>query len=243
MEIIKLGAIDSTNSYMRQLCDKEGLDDFTVVMAEHQLNGRGQRGTSWESQKGKNLTCTVFKRLDKVPVNEAFVISMVTSIAIASALQALGVPKIRVKWPNDILSEDKKICGILIENIIKQHDVEASLIGIGINVNQIKFKNLPQAGSLMSILGKFIPVDEVLDAVLKQLQRKFNIFEAGDNFLLRMAYEGLLYRKDKPSSFRSPNGEIFPGYIKGVDPNGEIRIQLEDDVIKSFGMKEIQLLF
>lgn len=243
MPIIKLGAIDSTNSYMRQLCMDQELEDYTVVMAEHQLQGRGQRGTSWQSQKGKNLTCTVFKSVKGLMMEEAFQISMITSLAIADALKAMGLPKVRVKWPNDILSEDKKVCGILIENIVRQKGLEASLIGIGLNVNQTNFRGLPQASSLKSILGKFIPVDEVMDQVLKQLKKKFRTLEGGQRYPVVKAYENLLYRKGKPSSFKTPQGEIFPGFIQGIDTNGAIKIKLEDDIIKSFELKEIQLMF
>ena len=143
MHIIKLNAIDSTNSYLRQLCTKNKLEDYTIVTAKTQTKGRGQMGTFWHVQEGKNLTCSVFKRFDKFPVDHSFYISIVTSLAIVRALHRFNVPKLRVKWPNDILSEEKKICGILIENIVKQSQLEASVIGIGLNVNQSEFQNLP----------------------------------------------------------------------------------------------------
>ncbi|MBN4085510.1 biotin--[acetyl-CoA-carboxylase] ligase, partial [Flavobacteriaceae bacterium AH-315-B10] len=145
MRIIKLNAIDSTNSYLKQISSKEVIEDYTTVTANYQTHGRGQMGTIWNSEKAKNLMCSVFKDCTKVSIKNQFYISMVTSLAIVKTLQSFSVPKLSVKWPNDILSENKKVCGILIENVIKNNLFEASIIGIGLNVNQTEFKLLPNA--------------------------------------------------------------------------------------------------
>lgn len=243
MQIIKLSAIDSTNSYLKRLYQEKKLEDYTVVITEFQKKGRGQMGTNWQSEKGKNLTASVLKKDLHLNLDENFYVSMATSLAIYRALNHLGIPKIKVKWPNDILSEDKKICGILIENIVKKKKLEASVIGIGLNVNQTKFKGLPRASSLKLINGRHIPVDEVLKSILKFLKKEFRRIEEGDRYGIQQEYESLLYRINKPSSFKSKEGEIFAGFIKGVYETGEIKVLMEDEVLNSFGLKEIELMF
>lgn len=243
MHIIKLNAIDSTNSYLRELASKKPLEDFTVVITKHQTKGRGQIGAVWNSEKGKNLTCSVFKRNYCVSIDDQFYISMVTSLAIVKTLQLFQVPKLVVKWPNDILSEQKKICGILIENVIKYQDIEGSIIGIGLNVNQTQFQNLPFASSLKNLTGTLFDVEELLVGIVEQLKYYFNKLEQGKQDFIKRAYEALLFRRLKPSTFKDAEGSLFSGIIQGVNNNGTLQILLEDDVVKEFELKEIKLLY
>lgn len=243
MNIIKLSAIDSSNSYLRRLCAKSSQDDFTVVVAKHQTNGRGQRGTVWETEHGKNLTCSVFKRNDSVSVDYNFFISIVTSLAIIKTLQGFQTPKLFVKWPNDILSEQKKICGILIENVIKNNKIEGSIIGIGLNVNQTNFEKLPLASSILNLTGRWHNPEEVLTSIVTNMEFYFKQLKKGKHVYLKRAYEALLFRKNKPSTFKDAQGNLFTGYIKGVNTLGNLQVLLEDEVIKEYQFKEIQLLY
>jgi len=243
MHIIKLNAIDSTNSYLRELASKKPLEDFTVVITKHQTKGRGQIGSIWNSEKDKNLTCSVFKRNCCVSIDDQFYISMVTSLSIIKTLQLFQVPKLVVKWPNDILSEQKKICGILIENVIKHQDIEGSIIGIGLNVNQTQFPNLPSASSLKNLTGSLFDVEELLARIVEHLQYYFEKLEQGKHDFIKRAYEALLFRRNKPSTFKNYEGDLFSGFIQGVNNNGTLQILLEDDIVKEFELKEIQLLY
>ena len=148
MKLIKLDAIDSTNTFLKNLAVNVDLDDFTVASAKHQLSGKGQMGLEWVSEDNKNLTFSVFKRFERFSIENQFCISMIVSLSIHEVLSALRLSNINIKWPNDILSCDKKIGGVLIENKIKDKQIESSIIGIGLNVNQTVFKNLNQASSL-----------------------------------------------------------------------------------------------
>ncbi len=243
MNVIKLNAIDSTNTYLRELAAKRMLDDYTVVVTNYQTRGRGQRGASWSSQKGKNLMFSVFKRNCCVSVDDQFYISMVTSLAIIKTLQSFQVPKLAVKWPNDILSEQKKICGILIENVIKFNEIEGTIIGIGLNVNQTQFKNLPQASSILNLTGVIYNPEEFLTKIVTHLKFYFEKLEQGKQDFIKRAYEALLFRKNKPSTFQQKNGEILLGFINGVSTNGNLQVLTEDDIIKEFELKEIKLLY
>ncbi|MBO6879719.1 biotin--[acetyl-CoA-carboxylase] ligase [Winogradskyella sp.] len=243
MYIIKLDAIDSTNSHLKAMASVALPKDYTVVVAEHQTEGRGQMGTIWQTENGKNLTASVFKKMIGFKVSNQFYISMVVSLAICKVLKTFQIPKISIKWPNDILSADKKICGILIENVIKHNKFQGSVIGFGLNVNQKFFDNLPQASSMSLLTGVLYNKDEVLSKILKELQFYFKLLESQQFEQLKSEYEALLFRKDKPSTFSTSKDETFSGIIKGVSKSGKLKVWTEDEIIKTFDLKELTLLY
>jgi len=243
MNIIKLNAIDSTNSYLRQLSVTEAIEDFTIVVANYQTNGRGQMGTQWDSQASKNLMVSVFKDVSYLDLESHYYISKVVSISILEALKTFNIKNLKVKWPNDILSENKKIGGILIENVIKQNKLSATIIGFGININQTEFDHLPHASSMRLISGRVYVLEEVLQAILVKLQYNFKILEKNKFEILKKTYEKHLFRNDKPSTFRDAEGKLFSGYIKGVSNSGNLQVLVEDNIIKEFDLKAITLLY
>jgi len=243
MRIIKLSAIGSTNTFLREIRNAEPMEDYTVVVAEHQTKGRGQMGTNWQDQDGKNLTCSVFKDVSFINLDYNFYICMVVSLSVISVLKDLKIPKTHIKWPNDILAENKKVCGILIENVIKNNNLSASIIGIGLNINQTEFNQLPNASSLVQITGKHFLVEDILNQLLEALKLNFKRLENKDFEGLKKNYEDQLFRKNKPSTFKDPTGNLFSGYIKGVTNSGKLKVLLEDDLVKEFDLKEIQLLY
>lgn len=170
--------------------------------------------------------------------------SIVTSLALIKTLQHFDIPKLSIKWPNDILSEKKKICGILIENTLKQQQIQSSIIGVGLNVNQTHFIDLPKASSLKLITGKTYNLTELLDSFLDNLKFYFDILDANQHKKLFDTYTKYLFRKGKPSTFKDcKNDNLFPAYIKGVNESGKLILELEDAIEKSYGLKEIQLLY
>lgn len=243
MHIIKLDAIDSTNTYLRQLSSSENLMDYTVVVAESQSEGRGQMGTVWSSQTGKNLTASVFLDMSCLNLEYSFYISMAISLAISEALKRFQIRNVKVKWPNDILADQKKISGVLIENVIKNNQLQASIIGFGLNVNQTNFKQLPQATSMRAVSGKNFDRDEVLTEVLNCLKGYMDLLKPERIQQLKSIYESELFRINKPSTFQDAKGHLFSGYIKGVSPLGHLHVLVVDGVVKSFDLKEVKLLY
>ncbi|WP_136479941.1 biotin--[acetyl-CoA-carboxylase] ligase [Cognatitamlana onchidii] len=243
MRIIKLSATKSTNSYLRELCTQENLDDYTVVIAGEQTEGRGQMGTQWQAQSNKNLTFSVFKSYGKMEIEGQFYISMVVALSILKTLQMLSISGLKVKWPNDILSAEKKICGVLIENVIKQRHISASVVGIGLNVNQTQFENLPKASSLKSITGIHYNLDELAILIIKRLKVYFDKLASGQFQEIKRAYESHLFRKNKPSTFKSSAGNTFVGFITGVSDSGKLEILEENQVTKLYDLKEVSLLY
>ncbi len=243
MHIIKLNAIDSTNTYLRQLSSFDKLEDYTVVMADSQSNGRGQIGTKWCSEAGKNLTVSVFVDVSFLSLAHSFYISMAASLAIYEALKQFQIKQVKVKWPNDILADQKKVSGVLIENVIKNNKLKGSIIGFGLNVNQRHFTNLPQATSMRLQSGGVYNRDEVLDQVLRFLKQYIDMLRHGHLETLKALYESKLFRKNKPSTFEDAKGHLFSGYIKGVSTSGHLLVLIVDGVVKSFDLKEVKLLY
>ncbi len=243
MHIIKVDAIDSTNTFLRNMNREEQLVDPICVMAKEQFAGKGQMGANWQSKPGENLTCSVFMPIQQLKLTEQFYISIATSLAVCDALRDLMIAKLSIKWPNDILSDRQKLCGILIENVVKNGRLTGAILGIGINVNQLKFDDLPQAGSLKQVLGLNFDIEEILNSLLASLESRFSTVCVSNFGNLKKEYEDLLFRKNKPSTFLNAKGESFAGIIKTITDEGKLKVLLEDEVISDFDLKEIKLLY
>ena len=243
MQIIKLNATDSTNLYLKDLMNIKSLEDYTVVVAEKQTSGRGQMGTRWESKPYKNLTFSILRKIDSEKVINPFMLNICVSLAVYTLLNKLHLPDLKVKWPNDILSGNFKICGILIENILSGNRMVASVIGIGLNVNQIAFNNLPKVSSLKLLTGKTFNLDQLLTEFQSVLKHTFLELDEKGAVEMQKKYENVLFRKDKPSTFKDNDGNLFMGFIQGVSNEGRLVVTIEDDIKKEFDLKAISLLY
>ncbi|MDB4108232.1 biotin--[acetyl-CoA-carboxylase] ligase [Flavobacteriaceae bacterium] len=242
MQLIKLNATDSTNNYLKKLMLENVLEDFSVVVTNHQTKGRGQMGSEWSSDKGKNLTFSVLKLKTSLLLHQQFMLSILVSLSIVKTLEGYNIPKLAIKWPNDILSDHHKIAGILIENVIKNQQIEFSVIGIGLNVNQETFEGLPKVCSLKHILGLSVSKQELLHKIIENMQHYFRVFSEKGMAFFNDEYESYLFRKDKPSTFMLPDESFFTGIIRGVTPSGKLQVQLED-ATKEFSLKELKLMY
>ena len=241
MRIIKLNATASTNSFLKDLSVTTKLEDFTVVVTDEQSSGRGQMNTVWLSEPHKNLIFSVFVSFDNFEIQKQTYLNFGVAIAMFDMLNSFNVPRLSVKWPNDILSEKKKVCGVLIENILKGRMISASIIGIGLNVNQDSFPDyLPDAASLKMILAKEFNLEVLLNKFIEKLQYYINLLKNEDYDLLEELYLNVLYKKNIPSMFRTTEDVLFMGKIIGVNTsNGKLQIELSDETVKEFALKEV----
>ena len=243
MEIIKLDATESTNSYLKELVRQNTVRDYTVVVAENQTKGRGQMDGTWQSEPGKNLTFSVLKKMDRFSLDKHFILNMSVSLAIYNSLKVIKVPRIKIKWPNDIMSGSYKICGILIENIASGSELRAAIIGIGLNVNQAHFPDNPRASSLKNQTQRDFNLDELLLVLLQNLKSGLTNLEIGDSQAIYKEYQSNLFRRGVASTFQTKNGETFSGIVLGVSKEGKLLVKLENDTPRQYDVKEIQLLF
>lgn len=243
MRIIKVDAIDSTNLFVRKFY--EGKEDFEpiCVRAIEQTYGRGQRGSNWYSKAGENLTFSILYPQKQLNISRHFSLSAAIALAVISGLNKLNIPGLRVKWPNDIMSSNRKIGGILIENIVKSEGIVASVIGIGLNVNQQQFNDLPQASSLFNVTQRKFDIDEVLKLVVFEIENSIAALSRISLNELLGNYKVEMFRLNQVSVFMTPDGGRFNGIIRGVTKSGKLQLELENDEVREYGMKEIQLLY
>ena len=242
MNRIKLDAIDSTNSFLKEMAQNTSLENYTVVTANQQKNGKGQMGTSWVSEPGKNLLFSVFVAFDDMSVKHQLSINYAVSIAVINTLKRYNLPQLSIKWPNDILSRNKKLCGILVENVMQNNQIKHAVIGIGVNVNQTVFPDfLPDATSMKSILKTPIDLDKLLAELVVELKRNIALIGFQDNDKLKEVYLSFLYKKNIPTMFKNSEDVLFMGKIIGVSSVGKLQIQLDNDTVLEFGIKEVSI--
>lgn len=242
MHLIKLNATESTNTFLKEYSRKNDTENYTVVSTLNQTKGRGQRHNSWYSEKGKNLTFSVLVRFDKFPLQSQFYISKLISIAVRTALVKFLPNNIVVKWPNDILADNKKIAGILIENTSQQGSLSQSIIGIGLNVNQESFSKDINAVSMKMLSAKEWDLDFLLSAIVDSIKShmyflKHQKFEEIDNEYLEN-----LYRFNEYSNYLDIDENQFRGKIIGVSDIGRLQMQLESGSNKEFDIKELKFI-
>ena len=241
MRIIKINATNSTNSFLKELAQNSSLDEITVAVTNNQTSGRGQMNNSWLSEPYKNLTFSLFTPLKKIKIEHQAYLNFAVSLAIYDTLLEYNVPDLYIKWPNDIMSGKKKICGILIENTFSYSRIKNTIIGIGLNVNQEKFhKNLTNASSLKIILKKSIELEALMNTIINHINLKLSCVELKNFNQIYNRYHQALYKKGIPTTFlNQKTNQLFMGIINGVSSSGNLQIQLEDNSLQEFGLKEV----
>ena len=240
--IIELDVVDSTNNYASDLITKNAALEGTVVVAHFQGEGKGQRGNVWTSEPGKNLTFSLILKPKKVTPSEAFVISKIVSLAICKYLETVVEEDVFIKWPNDIYVGQKKICGILIENQFRGKHFESSIIGIGLNVNQSNFQNLPRVTSLILKLKKELELRLVLEGLLKSIETFYLRFQREGISAIHEEYLANLLFIDEMRRYKTSKGEI-KAKIVNVISNGQVEIETKEGQLFNFDIKELTFVF
>lgn len=237
LKIKFIESAQSTNDAVR-----EHNEPLTIISAHSQTKGRGQRGNSWESEPYKNLTYSFIITPTFLPFSEQFYISKIVSNALILTLQKHGISS-KVKWPNDIYVENKKICGILIENdVTSGGKILRSVVGIGLNVNQTKFlSDAPNPTSMKIITENEHPLEEVINNFAEEFKDEYRKLEMGDIDSIDDFYFDNLYRLNTPAKFKDSDGEFY-GEIVAVKTTGELIIEKADKKRKSYLFKEVEYI-
>ncbi len=226
----------STNAEAMRLLHDDPPPNGTVILTDHQTAGRGQRENRWESESGKNLTFSVVI-YPELAVMRQFYLNIVTSLAVADTL--LPVDNIKIKWPNDIVSANQKLCGILIQNNLRINKIQTSVIGIGINVNQTAF-SYTNVTSLAIMRSKAVNREEMLSGILENLERRYLQLKQEELKVLEADYLQRMYWLNEVHRFADRSGE-FQGEITGMDEDGQLIIQTAQSLQK-YGIKEVKYL-
>lgn len=243
MTIIDLPEIDSTNTYVARNVSDLAAD--TVVNAESQVAGRGQRGNSWEAEPFRNLTFSILLRPKAFPAISQFAISQAVALAIVAAVDNVCGVRLKIKWPNDIYFKDRKICGILIEHAVMGREIMHTIVGIGLNVNQRQFfSDAPNPVSLWQILGCEIDrhrlLTEICERIISDVPR---IMQATNLERLHAEYMKNLWRNDGYSHpFRdTATNEVFDGVVESIEPTGLLSIrQADNGNVRRYAFKEVE---
>jgi BirA family biotin operon repressor/biotin-[acetyl-CoA-carboxylase] ligase len=237
--LIHLPSVDSTNNYAISLLKQPDTREGTVILADFQTGGRGQSGNQWVSDKASNLLFSVILKPRTVPAEKQFYLSMCISIGIAEFLSLLTGP-VAIKWPNDMLVNNKKIAGMLIENTIMGEYLNSSVIGIGLNVNQRGFpSSLQQATSLSIQSGISYDLRSLLDSLLKCLSDSVTQLYNGRLAIIKTNYLNNLNGLNRWLNFSDDTGN-FEGRITDVADTGELIIMRRDGTIRWYAFKEIR---
>lgn len=228
---------DEASALIAQIDPVEG----TLVVTSDQLAGRGQRGNQWEAKAGLNLTSSFILKPTFLMASEQFWLNIAVSLGIYDLLQSLLGGDLRIKWPNDIYVGDQKLGGILIENTVHSYTMAWSIVGIGLNINQIEF-NQPTATSLQlqAPLPNAYDLPGLLSRLCETLEHRYLQIRAGQRSALKAAYLETLYRFEQEHWFQSGT-QLFRGTITGVDDMGRLAIA-EKDGVRHFNFKEVAFL-
>lgn len=236
--LIHLNNIHSTNNFAAKLVKQTKVVSGTAILADHQTAGRGQSGNSWLTESGKNLTFSVILQ-PKIEIENQFLLSKITCLALIDLLHYFEIDA-QIKWPNDLLVSQKKIAGILIENSIKSKYIETSILGIGLNVNQL-FSASFGATSLQQINNKEYDLKAVLFQFFQFLEKWYFKMEQGKEKEIDFAYQENLYGLNRELRFLEKD-RPFKGTIEGVNKIGQLEIKLNSGKQKKYNNQEIRFM-
>jgi BirA family biotin operon repressor/biotin-[acetyl-CoA-carboxylase] ligase len=238
-EILVLDEVTSTNLYVQDLATNKNLIEGYVVRAKTQTSGKGQRGNVWETEPHKNLTFSLVLK-PNLAVNEQFMLSKVVALGIADFLTSLNLEQVKIKWPNDIWVNNKKVAGILIENTLKTNKISTSIVGVGLNVNQQEFSPNLNATSLQNELNINFDIEALLNDLLICLEKRYLMLRALQYQKINTDYLTNLLGYNTELNYKIGHNQC-KGIIRGVNPLGLLQLEI-DGQPNEFDLKEVSLV-
>ena len=236
-KIVYLDSLDSTNNYVANLVKLNQIEHGTAIMADLQTAGKGQRGSVWLAESGENILLSIFLKPDNLSVSHQAYLTYFTSVSLLAILRKIGISA-TIKWPNDIYIGNKKIAGILIENSINAQQINHSILGIGLNVNQLNFEGL-NATSIRQEMGKVYQRNEVLFMLLNEMNKNWPLLNVHAP-ILKEKFTANLFQLNELKTYQSEQN-FFDGIVRGVDDNGMLLLEVAGK-LKTFDLKEITFI-
>lgn len=242
---IELPTVDSTNRYAAELMARGEAGHGTAILAHEQTAGKGQRGRVWRSTAGQDIALSVVLVPKDLPAQDQFILAQIAALAVhdvvADALRITvdgGASRVRIKWPNDVLIDRRKVAGILIENEIVSGSVAGTIIGVGINVNTHELDADLNATSLRIETGTAHDRMAIVTDLLARLQHYWDRWQAGDP-QVRMRYVELLWARGRFTEFEL-NGEPFTGRPMDVDAGGRLLVEDDRGRVKAYDLDQLR---
>ena len=233
--------LESTNKMLKTLLREEKCSEGLVVKADFQTAGRGQRNSEWISPEGDNLLMSLLLFPKFLRPEQQFDLNKIVSLSILSLLENFGIEDVKVKWPNDVYVDNKKISGILIENGLSGNTISESIVGVGLNVNTVVFpeKIKSKTCSIASILRKRFDVNEILFQLIKNIEQYYLLLKAGKFNGIHKQFVDSMYGMNLQRAYTLADGSALEGIIIGLDESGRLLVQVGDQ-IRHFRNKELQ---
>lgn len=238
--ILKFDTLDSTNAHAFKIIEQEKVEEFTTIFTQNQTKGKGQRGNTWLSEPSKNCLFSVILYPTCIPANNQFILSQAVSVALQQTIKKY-CNNVYIKWPNDIYVNNKKIGGILIENVILGTHISKTVVGIGLNCNQTTFEqSLPNPTSLAIETGAEFDCMHILHECIHAIKQTYEAIPH-ERIIIEQTYHNALYQKDIQALYKDCN-EIFEAQIIGVEPTGKLIVKDTHNQIHTYNFKEIEFL-
>lgn len=237
--LLKLDAVDSTNTYAHTLLKKQKVAEGLIVWAVEQTHGRGQPGTNWHSAAGQSLTCSAILAPSFLAADEQFWLNKAISCGLYAYMQSRNITHAAIKWPNDLYIGDRKAGGVLIENSLAGQRLQYSIVGIGINLNQTHWEGLPLAISFHQHTGQHYRAEEEIGRLAACLDSWYLLLRQGQRQRIREAYRNCLWGRDRFITYASQDGPLR-GKVNDVTDSGKLQMELESGEIREFSFREIR---
>lgn len=235
----------STNILLNEWIKEEQVPEGSILAARSQTAGKGQKGNSWHSEPGENLTFSMVLYPHSISIQAQFIISQIVSLAVKQVIDPY-VQGVSIKWPNDIYVGERKIAGILIENNLSGRTIDSCIIGIGLNVNQKSFPDtLPNPISLYQLTQQRADLDRLLQTLQQTIYTDYLRFLADPNkkATIQQAFHMALFRREGLFPyFDRKNNELIMARIESVAPNGTLSLRLENGTIRNYQFKEVEYI-
>lgn len=244
IQIIRLQSVASTNDFLQEEIKKGVvLKEGTVVVTSNQLDGKGLENNKWESAPGLNLLLSVYLESGFIESQHQFVLNKMVSLSVFDFINSL-TPNTsnKIKWPNDVYINNGKVSGVLIKNTISGKDILHSIVGIGININQVNFESdAPNPISLKQILKTELNLDSCLDSLMFYLNKRYLQLKNGDFQKIDIDYLQSLYRYRELHIFHINNRKLKARII-GLGEFGRLQLMTEDNATIECDMKEVKFI-
>lgn len=244
--LLFLHEVESTNTYAMNLLRNVNTIEGTVIYTDSQTKGKGQRGALWNSEIAQNITTSIILKPQFLGIENAFFLSKISALAVYDVLADIlsdSQYDIKIKWPNDILVNRKKIAGILIENNFNHTTIQHSIIGIGLNVNQTEFsKFYTMATSLNMLTNTIYDRNTLLEKLCEKLEKWYLRLKEQKLDFINEAYLNCLFGLNHTLSFIDVKENVFDAKILGVSFNGKLIVELPDNSIKEYDIKDVKFI-